>query len=436
MRYSSSESNIYSRRYELPTCSLEVWTERSPLSEWQSQIVAQNMRFQLQLANGQKTIKGNQQQITNLIEAVTTYCDRWLAQDDFNSLNHVIEIPKLSKLQLSTLQLFDLYESLELCANEFVILPHVVLEVRRLNLNWLKIVAGAIALMGVSIGAIRLIYPLGEQPSYQVASSPAASSSEQAPAPPSISADKKLDQKSDQKLDKSESAAKIADVPKSAKTNPNEEIFPAAPNPSQSNRESNRDAKVRERVDKVAIVPESSNSPSKSSNNVNNDRQRATANSPSSNNGITSNTDSSASRRSELPNKDASQNPNIASESAKPSPSAPSAKVAIPSVASRTVNRDRLTKNIKILEIQSELPSDITKDLERYLQSQNVSTSAIGTLVIELEIAGDRLSNITISNQNSTLKDTNAIAEIEKLLRQWRSPSSITGEIRLILQTQ
>ena len=79
MSYSSLESNTLSRRYELPTCLLEVWTERSPLSDWQPQIVAQNLRFRLQLAYGKKIIKGNQQQITNLIEAVTIYCDRWLA---------------------------------------------------------------------------------------------------------------------------------------------------------------------------------------------------------------------------------------------------------------------------------------------------------------------------------------------------------------------
>ena len=174
MSYSSSESNTLSRRYELPTCLLDVWTERSPLSDWQSQIVAQNLRFRLRLAQGQRVIKGNQQQIANLIEAVTTYCDRWLAQDDFDTLDHAIAVPKLSKLKLSTLQLFDLYESLELCANEFVILPNVVLEVRRLNPNWLKILAGAIAIIGISIGTIRLISR--EQPNYQLASSPTSAS--------------------------------------------------------------------------------------------------------------------------------------------------------------------------------------------------------------------------------------------------------------------
>ena len=114
MRYSSSDSsppNTLIRRYELPTCLLEIWTERSPLSDWQSQIVAQNLRFRLRLSEGQRIIQGNQQQISNLITVITSYCDRWLAQDDLINLNHAIEIPQLAKLQLSTLQLFDLYES-------------------------------------------------------------------------------------------------------------------------------------------------------------------------------------------------------------------------------------------------------------------------------------------------------------------------------------
>jgi Domain of unknown function (DUF4335) len=54
--------------YDLPTCLLEVWSERSPLSEWSDRPIAQNLRFCLTVAeNGrfgrskQKTIKGNGQ---------------------------------------------------------------------------------------------------------------------------------------------------------------------------------------------------------------------------------------------------------------------------------------------------------------------------------------------------------------------------------------
>lgn len=432
MRYSSSESNTFNRRYELPTCLLEVWTERSPLSDWQSQIVAQNMRFRLRLANSGKVIRGNQQQITNLIETVTSYCDRWLAQDDFETLNHAIEIPKLSKLQLSTLQLFDLYESLELCANEFVILPNVVLEVRRLNPNWLKIIAGAIAIAGVSIGAIRLISPpFGEQPNYQIASSPNASSPEQAAVPPTASSDNKLDKSANKVANKAASDLKIAASPKSINpSTPNAAIAPAAPSNSQSAQDKNRDLKARERTDKVAIAPEPINQPS---GKIDRYRQGATTSSSAGADGMTVGKASPQLSRSET--KDASP-PIISAESAKPAPSAPSQKTSIPSAISRAANADIVTVNIKVLQLQSELPSDITTDLVRYLQAQRITLSEAGTLILDLEISGDRLSNISTDIQNSTLKDDRTINELVDIMRQWRSPSSVTGKVRLILQIQ
>lgn len=421
MSYSSSESNTFSRRYELPTCLLEVWTERSPLSDWQSQIVAQNLRFCLQLADGRKAIKGNQQQIVHLIEAVTSYCDRWLADDGFETLDHVIEIPKLSRLKLTTLQLFDLYESIELCANEFVILPNVLLEVRRHNLNWLKIMAGTIAIMGVSIGTIRLIFPpFGEQHGYQIASTPNASSPEKAAAPPLVSSDKAPD--------KSENASKIANSSKTANpSTPNAAIAPAVPNDSKSSQDRNRVQKTRERTDKVAIAPEPINSPR---DNEDRYRQGATASSPAVSDGMTFGRTLPQLRRSET--KDAPQTA-VRDEATKPAPSAP--KLSNPSAATRSANTDIATAtNIKILQIQSELPSDVNTDLVRYLQAQRIAVSESGTIVLDLEITGDRISNISIDNQNSTLNDSNAIAELDNIIHKWRSPNSVTGKVHLVLQ--
>jgi hypothetical protein len=422
MRNSSSESNTFSSRYDLPTCSLEVWTERSPLSDWQAQIVAQNLHFQLQLANGQKIIEGNQQQITNLIEAVTNYCDRWLAQDDFESLDHAIEIPKLSKLELSTLQLFDLYESLELCANEFVILPNVLIEVRRLNPNWLKIIAGAITIVGVTIGAVRLISPpFGEQPSYQIASTPSTSSLEKVSVAPSTRLENTLE-------------GKVAVAPKSAEKKPNAAIAPTAPNASQpvqtSNQGLNQDlrfeSKISIKTDKVAIIPEVTN------NSTSSDRQRAVVNSPSITDGMTAGSTASQSGRLQLPNKDIPSPATIAAEASKSSPIEPSANLPLPSATSRSANTDILI-NIKVIQIQSELSSNITTDLVRYLQSQRLNSSVTGTLNLQLEISGDRPKNISTDNQNSTLKDNNTISEIENILLQWRSPNSVTGKVRLVL---
>ena len=434
MSYSSSESNTLSRRYELPTCLLEVWTERSPLSDWQSQIVAQNLRFRLRLAQGQRVIKGNQQQITNLIEAVTTYCDRWLAQDDFDTLDHAIAVPKLSKLKLSTLQLFDLYESLELCANEFVILPNVVLEVRRLNPNWLKILAGAIAIIGISIGTIRLISR--EQPNYQLASSPTSAS----PKSTTLTPERAYIPRSPSSESRAETNSKITASPiPEIKPETKPEIKPEQqilPTPSQSPPSINP-----ERTDKVAIAPESN---SISTDNLNSDRQRATNNAPAVSDGITSGRDSfsnsstnspQSSRRLETAGKDSSQPAPSIAEASKPSPSSSSAKIALPSAVLRVPNAEiATTTNIKVLQIQSELPSEITTSLVRYIQTQHVTTSVKGTIALNMEISGDRILSISTDTQSSTLKDNNAIAELESLILKWRSPNSVTGQIRLVVQ--
>ena len=430
MPYSSSKSNTLSRRYELPTCLLEVWTERSPLSDWQSQIVAQNLRFRLRLAQGQRVIKGNQQQIANLIEAVTTYCDRWLAQDDFDTLDHAIAVPKLSKLKLSTLQLFDLYESLELCANEFVILPNVVLEVRRLNPNWLKILAGAIAIIGISIGTIRLISR--EQPNYQLASSPTSAS----PKSTTLNPERAYIPRSPSSESRAETNSKItaSPIPEiKPEIKPEQQILPT---PSQSPPSINP-----ERTDKVAIAPESN---SISTDNLNSDRQRATNNAPAVSDGITAGRDSfsnsstnspQSSRRLETAGKDSSQSAPSIAEASKPSPSSSSAKIALPSAVLRVPNAEiATTTNIKVLQIQSELPSEITTSLVRYIQTQHVTTSVKGTIALNMEISGDRILSISTDTQSSTLKDNNAIAELESLILKWRSPNSVTGQIRLVVQ--
>ncbi len=401
MRYSS---NTLNRRYELPTCLLEVWTERSPLSDWQSQIVAQNLHFRLQLAH--RAIKGNQQQIINLIEAVTIYCDRWLAQDEFDTLDHTIAVPQLSKSKLSTLQLFDLYESLELCANEFVILPNVVLEVRRLSPNWLKFMARAIAIVGLSIGTIRLISR--EQPSYQIASSPTITSSEKASIPPSAIADSKAG-----------SSSKAIPIDPEAKSNV---IIPPLPNQNQAN---------QNQVDKIAIAPEPAKPESINKPPGYASRDRAIDKLPTAADSETSGSlKPSQSSRLEVPTQSPTQSPNK-DATQESSPAAPSTKVATPS------SRAAIAKiNIKVLQIQSELPSDITTSLVDYIQVQriNLSGKPSGTIALDLEISGDRLRNILIDTQSSSVRDRNAIAELTEIILKWRSANSATGKIRLVLQ--
>ena len=411
-------SNTLNRRYELPTCLLEVWTERSPLSDWQSQIVAQNLRFRLQLAH--RAIKGNQQQIINLIEAVTIYCDRWLAQDEFDTLDHAIAVPQLSKLKLSTLQLFDLYESLELCANELVILPNVVLEVRHLSPNWLKLMASAIAIIGISIGTIRLISR--EQPSYQVASSPTVASSEKASKQPAAIADSKAG-----------SSSQAIPIDPEAKSNV---IIPPLPNQNQAN---------QNQVDKIAIAPEPAKPESIDKPTGYSNRDRAIDKLPTAIDklptinpvAISGSPKPSQSSRLEVPNQSPNQFPNKNADQAESSSATPSAKVAAPSSRAATANNKI---NIKVLQIQSELPSDITTSLVDYIQSQRInlsdkpSATPSGTIALDLEISGDRLRNILVDTQSSSLSDRNAIAELTEIILKWRSANSATGKIRLVLQ--
>ncbi len=415
-------STKVSRRYELPTCLLEIWTERSPLSEWQSQIVAQNLRFRLEMSASKKIIKGNQQQITNLIEAVTTYCDRWLAQDNFVSLDHAIAVPQLSKIKLSTLQLFDLYESLELCANEFIILPNVLLEVRRITPNWLKIMAAAIAIVGVSIGTIRMISR--EQPNYQIASTPAASSPEIAPKIVTESAREKSEIAPSASLEnKSDSLKSSKQIPSSI--NPNEfQENPAARNSSPTQPQI---AKSRERLDKEAIAPEPI-----ITGRASTDQKTPTDKNSSMFDGISSDQKSVNSPiqqpsrlESSTSSKDRSSMGSI-SEASKP---------AAPSITSRAADFNRaIISNIKVIQIESELPTHITTDLVRHIQAKPISTANSGTIALELDISGDRISNIFINNQNSTLTDPNAIAELKKVILTWRSANSVTGKIYLLLQ--
>lgn len=202
-----------------------------------------------------------------------------------------------------------------------------------------------------------------------------------------------------------------------------------APNTTPSIQDSNREPKIRERTDKVAIAPEPSNSPTGNIGNLNSDRSRAAANLPSVADGITAGSSQSPRRFESPPSKDASQSAKITAEASKPASSAPSA------AASRSTNADNaITTNIKVLKIQSELPTEISTALVGYIQTQRLTTNTSGTIALDLEISGDRITNISINNEGSTLKDNSAIAELQNLILKWRSANPVTGKIHLVLQ--
>lgn len=161
----SPQALVQKHLYQLPTCVLEVRLERSPLSEWSERAIAQNLQFRLALASGQswfsnkqRVIKGDRTQLGKLIVAVADYVDRFLADDLVTNLTHKLSIPGLSRLNLSTLQLFDLISNLEQFAIEVTILPTVELEVKRISPAWLKIAAIVVATVGISTSAVTLIF--------------------------------------------------------------------------------------------------------------------------------------------------------------------------------------------------------------------------------------------------------------------------------------
>jgi Domain of unknown function (DUF4335) len=148
------------------------------LSEWSDRPIAQNLRFRLTVEEHgrfgrikQRTIEGNQNLLGKIIEVVADYADKFLAEDNFSSLSHHLSmpnVPKLNRLNLTTLQLFDLISSLEQCAIEMTILPTVELEVKRITPAWLKIAALVIATVGVSTSAVKLIF---DRPALEIVTS-------------------------------------------------------------------------------------------------------------------------------------------------------------------------------------------------------------------------------------------------------------------------
>ena len=428
----SSPSNILNRRYELPTCRLEIWTERSPLSEWQSQIVAQNLKFKLRLGdslgNRGKLIKGNQQQISCLIEAVTTYCDRWLAQDKFDSLTHKISIPKSSKLnlstlQLSTVQLFDLYEGLELCASEFVILPTIVLEVRRISPSWLKIAASMLAIIGVSFGAIRLISR--DQASYQIAQPTSVLSPEITALSPSPQKTESIPSTSSQPVAPASPKTTSPSNDRNVREIPSQDSEAIAP-------ESKPRVRDQDQNDITAIAPQISQ-PASEPNIV---RQRTSDNSNFAK--------PPAAATLEAPSPETGS-PSIGRSESVPTEQSTASKLAIEAPAMRSsapVNRanngantdtDKLA-SIKILNVKSTLPTQVYTDLARYVQYQKITSSAKGTISFEIDLSGQEVVKIELKSESSTLADASAVQTLQKLITQWRSPIAATGKIYITLQ--
>lgn len=403
--------NTINRAYSSPTCSLEVWAKRSPMSAWTSQTVVQNLRFRLRWASG-RVIKGNQSQINHIIESVIAYSDRWLAQDEIDQLDHAIAIPKGSDLQLSTLQLFDLYETLEQCSRELVILPDLVLEVRRITPNWLKIMAAAIALIGVTIGAVRLVSR--DQPSLQIATTPNPLPPEI--APPTLGNRQEDAKRSPQALPASPAAKAPAPQPPAAAAKPvTPEIAPPLPQSEVIAPKSSMPESYGDRP-----MPAPPNLP------IGAIRQEDSMSKPSAPQNISPST---------LANGQAVDNANS------PSVAIPEASDSLPNIASSRSARPSATlpsatlpdAKLRIANVQSQLPetvqTDLVKYISNYLDQQAVVLSR--NYVIEMQVTGDRISEIVVIPAPTNKTDQNALQQLQQAIKLWRSANTANGSIRI-----
>ncbi len=83
-------SNPVIRRYTPPTCTLEIWAQKSPISRWAKQSVLKQLTFELQLDDprlseeDKVTIRGDREQLEALCTKVSEYVQELLQKDTEN----------------------------------------------------------------------------------------------------------------------------------------------------------------------------------------------------------------------------------------------------------------------------------------------------------------------------------------------------------------
>lgn len=421
--------NTINRAYSSPTCSLEVWAKRSPMSAWTSQTVVQNLRFRLRLAQG-RVIKGNQSQINHIIEAVIAYSDRWLAQDEIDQLDHAIAIPKGSDLQLSTLQLFDLYETLEQCSRELVILPDLVLEVRRITPNWLKIMAAAIALVGVTIGAVRLVSR--DQPSLQIASTPNPQPPEI--APPTLGNRQDGAKRSDQNLPQATPSPSKATSPENDNSRSSEPQLSRPPAPSSPKSVSEIKVPIALQTEIPSVASESApNAPIPEDFG---DRAIPPSPQPNLQGGIgATRQERPMAKPSPAPSTLANDQPDAISEASDALP-----RVATSRSAPSSFPNAKPSAKIQIINVRSQLPETIQNELVKYIsnyisnyldQHLDQKTVLSRNYVIEMQVTGDRISEIVVIPAPINKTDQNALQQLQQAIKSWRSANTANGGIRI-----
>jgi hypothetical protein len=175
-------------RFTPPTCTLEIKANDSPLSRWTNRAVLKNLRFRLSFDDPkipkeeQIAIQGDRFQLEQLYDAVIDYVGHFLHQSftgediaDTSStaseqpylqsqgmLAHVLWLGSLansdaSKIQLSSVQLFDLVTALEEYHTQIVALPDLnASKSRRLLPIWGSIAAVTLVAIAFTTVGVQL----------------------------------------------------------------------------------------------------------------------------------------------------------------------------------------------------------------------------------------------------------------------------------------
>ena len=413
-------------RYELPTCLLEVWGDRSALSEWTDRPVVMNLKWRLRIA--EKSLKGNQVQLETLVDSIEDYVKDLLAKDQTPKSTHALRLPQLTRLNLTTLQLFDLCTSLELCANEIAILPSLELEVKRITPAWLKIAAVLVATVGVTTSAVRLISP---QMSSQIASNPSANTSRSpsspdnplptkpkvetllppatgitvAPLPNLNQQSREVETANILGTDKNG----IPSLPAIAQTRPAPVVIAKR---SAANQPANKPANKLARRDesqevKIADGLDSS-SPSQDA--------------------ISSNRSANAQLVPETA-------PAIISSPASRQTPAQLGKVEPSSgVSSEITVYARVQVTDVKTSIKTSIDGDLTSSLNQNLSALRLPKGSKGEVLLELVIERGRIARITFDARSSSLKDSDTVDLIKRSLQTWTPPTPANGTIHIVLQ--
>jgi len=409
-------------RYELPTCLLEVWGDRSALSEWTDRPVVMNLKWRLRIA--EKSLKGNQVQLETLIDSIEDYVKDLLAKDQTPKSTHALKLPQLTGLNLTTLQLFDLCTSLELCTNEIAILPSLELEVKRITPAWLKIAAVLVATVGVTTSAVRLISP---QMSPQLASSPSANTSRSPSSP----------------------ANPLPTKPKVETLLPPATGITVAPLPNLN--QQSREVKTANilRTDKNGIpalpaIAQTRPAPVAIA-------KRSAANQPT--NKPTSKDESQEVKIADgLDSSSLSRDPVSSSRSANNQPVLESAPAIISSPASRQApaqlgrvepslgasSEIAVYARVQVTDVKTSgktsIDRDLTSSLNQNLGALRLPKGSKGKVLLELVIDRGKLKGITVDTQSSSLKDSDTVDLIKRSLQTWTPPTPAKGNVFIVLQ--